>query len=119
MAVIKRVIFGDTFDAVVRRRALDGIAPVAMVLDPSSECVNEEVKALFPTQHVLEIPHKRKPEQLYPMIRDFILDKTELGDIVLDPFAGKGTTKQVCEDYGRGYVLIENNRTLAGALVCG
>lgn len=114
--IVRRVVAGDTFDADVRLRALDGVTPIAMVLDPQTEAVNEKVKRLFSVKSVLEVPHNRDPKQLYPMIRDFVLDNTRPGDVVLDPFAGMGTTKAVCEDYGRGYVLIELNIELAAAL---
>lgn len=35
-----------------------------------------------------------------------------MGDLVLDPFAGTGTTLVVCEELGRNYIGIEINPKL-------
>ena len=36
-----------------------------------------------------------------------ILTKTPTGGIVLDPFAGSGTTGVACQNTGRDFILIE------------
>lgn len=41
------------------------------------------------------------------LIRPCVLASTRAGDLVLDPFAGTGTTGQVAIEYGRGAVMIE------------
>jgi len=38
-----------------------------------------------------------------------ILTKTPTGGIVLDPFAGSGTTGMACKKTGRSYILIEKD----------
>lgn len=52
-------------------------------------------KALHPTQ---------KPEE---MLKRIILGFSNEGDVVLDPFAGSGTTPFVAKQYNRQYIAIE------------
>jgi modification methylase len=49
----------------------------------------------------------QKPETL---LRYVILSSSKEGDIVLDPFAGTGTTGAVAKKYGRKYILIEMDK---------
>ena len=48
----------------------------------------------------------QKPEALFERI---IKASTQAGDIVLDPFAGVGTTPVVCKKLGRHFIGIEKN----------
>ncbi|MBQ9485275.1 MAG: site-specific DNA-methyltransferase [Clostridia bacterium] len=50
----------------------------------------------------------QKPEKL---IAKLILASSRKGDIVLDPFAGSGTTAVVAKKLGRNYIAIEQNPT--------
>ena len=50
----------------------------------------------------------QKPEAL---LHRAVLAATEVGDIVLDPFFGSGTTGAVAKRLGRGFIGIENNPT--------
>lgn len=50
----------------------------------------------------------QKPESLLEKI---ILSSTKLGDLVLDPFFGTGTTGAVAKKFGRKYIGIEQNKT--------
>lgn len=50
----------------------------------------------------------QKPEALLERI---ILSSSKEGDVVLDPFAGTGTTGAVAKKCGRKYILIENNES--------
>ena len=48
----------------------------------------------------------QKPEKL---IAKLVLASSNKGDLVLDPFAGSGTTSVVCKKLGRKYIGIEQN----------
>jgi len=56
---------------------------------------DENGRALHPTQ---------KPEEL---LKRIILGFSNEGDIVLDPFAGSGTTPYIAKKYNRSYIAIE------------
>lgn len=43
------------------------------------------------------------------IIKRIILASSNVGDAVLDPFAGSGTVGVVCEELGRDCVLVDNN----------
>ncbi len=49
----------------------------------------------------------QKPEQLLKYV---ILSSSKEGDIVLDPFAGTGTTGAVAKKYGRNWIMIEKDK---------
>lgn len=48
----------------------------------------------------------QKPEKL---IAKLVLASSNLGDLVLDPFMGSGTTAVVCKKLGRNFIGIEQN----------
>ena len=48
----------------------------------------------------------QKPELL---IREILQKHSNIGDLVLDPFAGSGTTGKVSKDLERNFILIENS----------
>lgn len=52
----------------------------------------------------MKVHSTQKPEALLERV---ILASTKPGDVVLDPFAGTGTTGVVAKRLGRGYILIE------------
>ena len=66
-----------------------------------SQEAKEEIKALFPGQNPFSTP---KPERLLERI---IHIATDPGDIVLDVFAGSGTTAAVAQKMGRRWVTCE------------
>ncbi len=49
----------------------------------------------------------RKPRSL---IRRLILNHTQPGDLVLDPFAGSCVVAEVCKETGRDFIMIEQNQ---------
>jgi len=62
-------------------------------------------KALHPTQ---------KPEEL---LKRVILGFSNEGDIVLDPFAGSGTTPYIAKKYNRCYIAIEKEEKYYNAML--
>jgi len=58
----------------------------------------------------------QKPVQL---IRKFVLASSDPGDLVVDPFAGSGTTPVVCELTGRRWAATEDSRLVAGSAGAG
>lgn len=66
-----------------------------------SQEAKEEIKALFPGQNPFSTP---KPERLLERV---IQIATNPGDIVLDVFAGSGTTAAVAQKMGRRWVTCE------------
>jgi adenine-specific DNA-methyltransferase len=69
----------------------------------SNRTSKKEIKALFPDRRPFETP---KPEAL---IRRIIDIGTEPDDIVLDFFAGSGTTAAVAQKLGRRWVTVERS----------
>ncbi|HEC14291.1 MAG TPA: site-specific DNA-methyltransferase [Rhodospirillales bacterium] len=53
----------------------------------------------------------QKPESLLHRV---VLSSTEIGDVVLDPFFGTGTTGAVAKRLGRNYIGLERDKTYAG-----
>ena len=66
---------------------------------------DENNKALHPTQ---------KPQEL---LKRIILGFSNEGDIVLDPFAGSGTTPYVAKKYNRYYIAIEKEEKYYRAML--
>ncbi len=62
-----------------------------------------EIKALFPGLSPFATP---KPEQLIQRVLEIATDK---GDIVLDCFAGSGTTAAVAQKMGRRWITVERS----------
>ena len=50
------------------------------------------------------------------LVRQMLLPTTREGDVVLDPFAGSGTTGQVAAEMGRRAILIESSPSCQVAL---
>lgn len=59
---------------------------------------SNDIKTEHPTQ---------KPSELFKMI---LLDFTNENDLILDPFAGSGTTAIACIDTNRKYICIEKDK---------
>jgi adenine-specific DNA-methyltransferase len=63
-----------------------------------------ELKHLFPERPVSELFGTPKPERL---LHKILVTATEPGDLVLDSFAGSGTTGAVAQKMGRRWIMIE------------
>jgi DNA modification methylase len=77
---------------------------------PSGEFRNKRSVWTVATQPYAEAHFATFPEDL---IKPCILAGTKLGDTVLDPFAGSGTTGKVALELGRSAILIELNPAYA------
>ncbi|MDY0983978.1 site-specific DNA-methyltransferase [Microbacterium sp. CFBP9023] len=77
----------------------------------SNRTAKSEIKALFPDDHAFETP---KPERLLQRV---IHVATEPGDIVLDCFAGSGTTAAVAHKMGRRWVTSEIRDTTVNTFI--
>lgn len=74
----------------------------------SNRTAKSEIKALFPGDHAFDTP---KPERLLQRV---IHIATDPGDLVLDCFAGSGTTAAVAHKMGRRWLTCEmRNETVA------
>jgi len=71
------------------------------------------------TRNVWSIPLTPKKEKWagphptqkpFELLRRIILSSTDEGDVILDPFAGSGTTNAVAKYYGRNSIGIEINK---------
>ena len=67
----------------------------------SNRTSKNEMRALFPGEDSFETP---KPEQL---IKRVLALSTNPGDLVLDSFAGSGTTGAVAQKMGRRWIMVE------------
>lgn len=89
------------------RSEVEGIVPMTwwpFTEVGSTRNAKDEMKRLFPGTPPFATP---KPERLMERI---ITIATEPGDIVLDCFAGSGTTGAVAHKMGRRWVLLERSR---------
>lgn len=96
----------------IRRRTyladMKGLPPSTLWADLDQTGHNRqakyELKQLFPERAASDLFATPKPERLLARILDLA---TEPGDLVLDSFAGSGTTGCVAHKMGRRWVLVE------------
>ena len=96
----------------IRRRTyladMKGLPPSTLWADLDQTGHNRqakyELKQLFPERAASDLFATPKPERLLARILDLA---TEPGDVVLDSFAGSGTTGCVAHKMGRKWVLVE------------
>ena len=96
----------------IRRRTyladMEGLPPSTLWADLEETGHNRqakyELKNLFPERVVEELFATPKPERLLARVLDIA---TEVGDLVLDSFAGSGTTGAVAQKMGRRWIMVE------------
>ena len=96
----------------IRRRTyladMKGLPPSTLWYDIDETGHNRqakyELKNLFPERVVSDLFGTPKPERL---LRKILEVSTDLGDLVLDSFAGSGTTGAVAQKMGRRWIMIE------------
>jgi site-specific DNA-methyltransferase (adenine-specific) len=69
------------------------------VLEIPTLCNGTAEKTSHPTQKPLDL------------IRRFVLASSNPGDLVIDPFAGSGTTLVACEESGRPWIGVDSDRS--------
>lgn len=67
------------------------------------------VKCLRANQDLGNGRKKEQTEKPVELMKQIIEDCTQPGDLVLDPFAGSGTTGEACIELGRDYLLVERD----------
>ena len=105
----RRISFGDRGDnnpalKLYLREVQDGMVPRTWW--PHTEVghtqeAKREIQALFPADDLFDTP---KPERLLERV---VTIATDPGDIVLDSFAGSGTTGAVAHKMGRRWIMVE------------
>lgn len=103
--------FSDDGRRLIRRSYLadmEGLPPSTLWVDLDETGHNRqakyELKNLFPEVRVTDLFGTPKPERL---IQKIFLISTDPGDLVLDSFAGSGTTGAVAHKMGRRWIMIE------------
>lgn len=77
-------------------------------LNPKGLNLTDVWNDIPPVRHWKFKSKKRKANALSTKLLDRVIDlSTEIGDVVLDPFGGSGTTFAVCENKGRRWIGIE------------
>jgi adenine-specific DNA-methyltransferase len=105
------IVFSPDGRRVIKKTYLKdqgGLAPSTMWDDIEETGHNRqakyELKKLFPTVETSELFATPKPEKL---IRKVLMVATRPGDLVLDSFAGSGTTGAVAQKMGRRWIMVE------------
>jgi adenine-specific DNA-methyltransferase len=106
------IIFSTDGTRIIRKTYLadqKGLAPSTMWADIEDTGHNRqakyELKKLFPDTVTAELFKTPKPERL---LRKIIHLATNEGDLVLDSFAGSGTTGAVAHKMKRRWIMVEN-----------
>ncbi|WP_026788486.1 site-specific DNA-methyltransferase [Planktothrix rubescens] len=105
------IIFSQDETRIIRKTYLidqKGLAPSSLWSDIEDTGHNRqakyELKKLFPDCPTSELFKTPKPEKL---IHKILQIATQAGDLVLDSFAGSGTTGAVAHKMGRRWIMIE------------
>lgn len=103
--------FSDDGKRLIRRTYLadmEGLPPSSLWVDLDDTGHNRqakyELKNLFPEVKVTDLFGTPKPERL---LRKILNLATDPGDLVLDSFAGSGTTGAVAQKMGRRWIMVE------------
>lgn len=104
-----RIVFGEKGDnnpavKLFLREVQEGLVPRTWWSHSEvghSQEAKREIQALFPKEIPFDTP---KPERL---LKQVITIATNPGDIVLDSFAGSGTTGAVAHKMGRRWIMVE------------
>jgi len=98
--------FGHGYDKVTKPRVKQNESFSAAVKDLTTTRNRRSVWTI-PTQSFSGAHFATFPEAL---VEPCVLAGSRIGDVVFDPFFGSGTTGQVAQRFGRGYIGCELNR---------
>jgi adenine-specific DNA-methyltransferase len=105
------IVFSEDGTRIIRKTYLEdqgGLAPSTVWADIEETGHNRqakyELKKLFPGIPTSELFKTPKPERL---IRKILQVATQQGDLVLDSFAGSGTTGAVAHKMNRRWIMVE------------
>lgn len=105
------IVFSKDGKKITRKTYLadqSGLSPSSLWADIDDTGHNRqakyELKKLFPELPTAELFKTPKPEKL---IQKVLMIATQEGDIVLDSFAGSGTTGAVAHKMGRKWIMVE------------
>ena len=109
---IGEIRFSQDYKRIIRRTYLcdmtDGLPPSSLLIDLEETGHNRqakyELKNLFPDVKVTDLFGTPKPERLIKKVLELATNK---GDLVLDSFAGSGTTGAVAHKMGRRWIMVE------------
>ena len=111
MILSGEVVFSADGTRVVKKTYLKdqgGLAPSTMWDDIQETGHNRqakyELKKLFPGMATADLFQTPKPERL---VKKILLIATREGDLVIDSFAGSGTTGSVAHKMGRRWIMVE------------
>jgi len=113
--MIYQIIHGNSLDLEFQTQRLLPSNPAAIVLDPPFEFYNHPIQALFPDVAMLIVPRKRRYGDLSGMISGFLANAPD--GMILDPFAGQGTTLRECIKDERDCLLVEKERQYVDLLL--
>ena len=63
----------------------------------------------YPVDNGARVERRHETQKPLPLMRQILIDFTNPGDIVVDPFGGGGSTPIACKQLGRKYVAYELN----------
>jgi adenine-specific DNA-methyltransferase len=103
--------FSEDGKRIIRRtylRDMKGLPPSSVWVDLEETGHNRqakfELKKLFPEKKTTELFGTPKPEKLVKRVLELATDE---GDLVLDSFAGSGSTGSVAHKMGRRWIMVE------------
>ena len=83
--------------------------PIFYLYGKKADELNFPLESRGETQNNVWTIAQDKSQKPLELLRRIILTGSREEDVILDPFAGAGTTGVVCEELGRKYILIEKD----------
>lgn len=84
--------------------------PIFYLYGKNADELNFSPESSGETQNNVWIIAQDKSQKPLELLRRIVLTGSQEDDLILDPFAGSGSTGVVCEELGRKYILIEKDK---------